>query len=195
MSRAKQFMKVLETGEPGQDYDTESYNAICNALKGYKCTHKEFDKYQGVYITATGKGGTAKIWTMDSFTTGKRKTSGAQWSSAILTDPDGEELSATRGDYFMKPPGYVFKDCTLTLVDMQGKETVIDNPEISDLPDTGEVEHTFSYEGEPTYVFVMWIEGTDEDDQFEVSVAPDGKADVSNLKDALDSYFMSKGKK
>lgn len=43
---------ILETGEPDQDYDHEIYNSIVDEIAdmGYESYHREFDKYQGIYI-------------------------------------------------------------------------------------------------------------------------------------------------
>jgi len=49
---------VEGTGEPDQDYEFAPFDAIVKELvrKGYRAFHKEFDKYQGVYIEVS-KGG------------------------------------------------------------------------------------------------------------------------------------------
>jgi hypothetical protein len=80
MSKAKDTLKAItETGEPDQDYDQDFYNAVCKKLKkaGFDCSHREFDKYQGVYIKIPGL---TTLWTADSFVTGKRVGSGSTFS-------------------------------------------------------------------------------------------------------------------
>jgi hypothetical protein len=80
MSKANDVFKVLcETGEPDQDYDHEFYNAICKKLKkaGFDCSHKEFDKYQSVYILVRGYG---KFWTKESYYTGIKKGEGTTFT-------------------------------------------------------------------------------------------------------------------
>lgn len=58
---------ITETGEPDQEYDHQMYDAIASALEdaGYKATHREFDKYQGVYIDVEKDGKKDRIWTVD----------------------------------------------------------------------------------------------------------------------------------
>lgn len=50
--------KLSETGEPDQDYNHEFYDAIANELKkeGYQVKHREFDKYQGIYLDISKDG-------------------------------------------------------------------------------------------------------------------------------------------
>lgn len=52
---------VLETGEPDQDYDHDFYDQVVTQLEaeGFEARHREFDKYQGVYIAVRGVG---KFW-------------------------------------------------------------------------------------------------------------------------------------
>jgi len=71
---AGEFKKVA-TGEPDQDYDHELYDEITNALsaEGFRASHKEFDKYQGVYIKVDGDNVHEKFWTEDVFFTGERE--------------------------------------------------------------------------------------------------------------------------
>ena len=59
MSKAAVIVKVIlgETGEPDQDYDHETFDSIVNQLAaaGYPGGwHREFDKYQGVYLVIPG---------------------------------------------------------------------------------------------------------------------------------------------
>lgn len=67
-------MKKTSTGEPDQEYDHAFYDAICNELRkqGFNCYHKEFDKYQGVYIRVEG---------IDTF-----------WGKEFFTSKDGGEV-------------------------------------------------------------------------------------------------------
>jgi hypothetical protein len=64
MSRAAVLVKVIlgETGEPDQDYDHDLMNEIVAGLTkaGYPgARHREFDKYQGVYLFVPNVG---KFW-------------------------------------------------------------------------------------------------------------------------------------
>lgn len=110
MSKAQEALRAMhETGEADQDYDQKFYDAICKKLKasGFgNCTHREFDKYQGVYISVPGFG---KIWTKDVYYTGKKKDSGSGGTFTyekgtetehVLLWPDGEsedfDLEVTR---------------------------------------------------------------------------------------------------
>lgn len=113
MSKAKDVLKTLhETGEPDQDYDHEFYSAVCKKLKkaGFgDCSHREFDKYQGVYISIPGFG---KLWTKDVYYSGVKKKeagSGSTFSyekgtetEHVLLWPEGEEedfeIEVTRKD-------------------------------------------------------------------------------------------------
>ena len=59
MSKAAVMVKLLlgETGEADQDYDHEVFDSIVNQLAaaGYPGgRHREFDKYQGVYLVIPG---------------------------------------------------------------------------------------------------------------------------------------------
>jgi len=59
MSRAAVIVKVIlgETGEPDQDYDHATFDKIVKLLAqaGYPgARHREFDKYQGVYLQVPG---------------------------------------------------------------------------------------------------------------------------------------------
>lgn len=59
MSKAAVIVKVIlgETGEPDQDYDHDTFDRIVALLDqaGYPgARHREFDKYQGVYLVVPG---------------------------------------------------------------------------------------------------------------------------------------------
>lgn len=59
MSRAAVLVKVMlgETGEADQDYDHATFDSIVDQLAkaGYPgARHREFDKYQGVYLVVPG---------------------------------------------------------------------------------------------------------------------------------------------
>ena len=47
---------LTETGEPDQNYDHAIYDAITEEIGswGFQATHREFDKYQGIYIQIRG---------------------------------------------------------------------------------------------------------------------------------------------
>lgn len=89
MSKAEDLLNILETGEPDQDYDTKFYDKVCAQLgkAGFKgCTHREFDKYQGVYITVPGFG---KFWTKDFYNSGtvdKQGTNTFTYKKDTVTD-------------------------------------------------------------------------------------------------------------
>jgi len=72
---------VVATGEPDQDYDHAFFDAIVTELgqHGMGGSHREFDKYQGVYLDVTREG----------------KKLGRFWVSEIETfnGPGGEEAS------------------------------------------------------------------------------------------------------
>lgn len=61
MSKPFNLDLVLETGEPDQDYDHAFYDQVVAQLEaeGFEASHREFDKYQGVYIKVRGIG---KFW-------------------------------------------------------------------------------------------------------------------------------------
>lgn len=185
-------MEVNATGEPDGDYDTELFDAICNELKqhGYEADHKEFDKYQGVYIDVK-KGGKrlAKFWTKDFYMTGETvKDPNVKYRKAVLIDHEGSELSANAGDYFMMQPNEVFEDMLLVLTDMQGNETEIENPKKADLPDLNEVSNNVQFKGQPDSVIVLHDE-VDPDADLHVMVSADYKIVEA---DELLSYLSAK---
>ncbi len=183
---------VQETGEADQDYDQALYDAICKHLKaaGLKCSHREFDKYQGVVISlpTVGKRG-MNLWTVDSFVTGKTKPSKAKYRSAKLIDADGS-YSANAGDYFQMGAKDKFKDMDLILVHRDGTEEIIHEPMKSQLPDLLDVQFGVEYEGTPDDVLVLQPEGFDE--TFEVVVSKGEVVADSNLTKFLKKE--SKGK-
>jgi hypothetical protein len=192
MSKAKDTLKAItETGEPDQDYDQDFYNAVCKKLKkaGFDCSHREFDKYQGVYIKITSP--SVKLWTTDMYVSGKPKKDNAKYSRAILVDNEGGTNSATRGDYFNLPKTHVFKNMTLVLTDLQGKKNKIENPKISDLPDLLDVRSTISFEGSETHHYTL--QSDSDGKEMEVTYR-DGDVDVSGVTKYLKSLLKKKGK-
>lgn len=176
--------KIVATGEPDQDYAHEDFDRICAALKaaGFTCKHKEFDKYQGVYIDASKAGKTIRYWVADYFTAGEvKKNPEVKWRSAILIDADGDQFSASRGDYFQLDDEETIDDVTLVLVDMNGEETRIENPRKADLPDLNEVQNTLQYEGEPNHVYGFMREGAPEGSEVYVTLFSDGNIDADEL--------------
>lgn len=178
--------QVTAAGEPDQDYDHEVFDAIVKALeaKGYKAIHREFDKYQGVYLDVS-KGGKPldKFWIADSYVRGTpKKNPNVKYKSAVLIDEEGNESSATRGDYFQMADDDVFDGAILVLTDKNGKESTIENPKKSDLPDLLEVSNTMEYEGKPDVVIDFVAESQGENaEPLEVEVTPEGHADISDL--------------
>ena len=192
--------KKLATGEPDEDYDVAAYDQIVEQLAaaGFPgTTHKEFDKYQGVYLKVPGVG---KFWTVDSFSTGERQDADlkSQYSAVTLLDSEGNKISANAGDYFSVAPDYVFEGHTLILKDATGKETRIEDPKKSDLPSSSAVRPTsFTYKpGTETTVMVLALEGQDE---VSGEVTIQGKsADASGLIEAITAGGFkpkTKGKK
>jgi hypothetical protein len=178
---------LSETGEPDQDYDHATYDAIVKALEkhGYEATHREFDKYQGVYLTVTGGGVHEKFWTVEGYGRGEREGALPKYSKAWLEDAEGERFSATRGDYFMADPSKPLgAGLVLVTVDQQGKVEEKENPTVNDLPADGDVEHSIAFKkGTVHDVLVMVPEG-DADVKIEVDVF-NGEADVDAMVDYL----------
>lgn len=187
--------KLSETGEPDQDYDHEFFDALVKELAkaGFRgATHREFDKYQGVYLNVPGH---TKFWVAESFNRGVISKGDREkpWTGAVLISPSGKLYSATRGDYFMKPKDYVFKGYTLVLKDQVGKSKTIKNPKLSDLPDLDEVRSTFTYEpGTVTDIYVFTDENVD-GSKVEVSYK-DGKVDASQMVKYLKAKPMDEAK-
>jgi hypothetical protein len=189
IGRQAGWLSKQATGEADQDYDHETYDAICKWLTrktGQPCTHKEFDKYQGIYISVRG----LRIWTVDGFVTGKRQSATSPYRKAVLVAKDGNSYSATPGDYFNMKPDAVFTGSTLVITKQDGSEQRIENPKKSDLV---QVDGYIRYEGEPDQVFVMWIDGTPEEQKYQVRVSPDGNiVSDSGLAEALQARLKGK---
>lgn len=172
---------LIETGEADQDYDHAIYDAICDALKakGYQCTHREFDKYQGVYLTIK-KGGKnlGKWFNVDSYVTGKRKPPKSEYMSSTLVDQEGNEFSGNPGDYWNASDN-AFDGLTLVLTKHDGSTVEVLNPKKSDLK---EYDPYIEYEGHPDEVLVFGKEGTGEDaPKANVKVSKNNKVDLSEL--------------
>jgi len=150
---------VKATGEADQDYDIEMYDKVVEQLTdaGFTgATHKEFDKYQGVYLNVPG---VDKFWIDEVFTSGTRtdKPETKKYRRVKLISPDGDTLSATPGDYFQLPADHVFEECTLVLTLADGSTEEIQNPKKSDLPKDEDVAPTtFIYEkGSETSHYIL----------------------------------------
>lgn len=180
------------TGEADQDYDKEFFDKIVEQLEEANfsgVTHKEFDKYQGVYLNVPRIG---KFWIADTFFTGKKSKEDRNkpYKDAYLEGPDGDTYSATSGDYFNMKPSDVFEDYILHLTLKNGDEKNIENPKKSDLPDLLEVGKTFTYEKGTETMHVVFtpdagnVDATD--DQIEIEVTDkDGVVDASQLIEYL----------
>lgn len=184
----KNIRRLQEAGEADGDYNHKLYQAICDALNaaGLNATHREFDKYQGVYIQVKG----LRLWANDISVSGER-TDNVQkyrYRSAYLEAPDGERYSASPGDYFMLNPTAQFSedDTVLVLVKMDGSEDVIENPTKADLPKEGEVAPgTFSMKPGSS-VFVVSLTDDDGVEIADVTVSEDYQTvDVSELVDLI----------
>lgn len=82
---------VLETGEPDQDYDHDFYDQVVTQLEaeGFEARHREFDKYQGVYIEVRGIG---RFWHLgQDFYYGPVHHFPMVWDSIRREDESGEE--------------------------------------------------------------------------------------------------------
>jgi hypothetical protein len=73
--KAKSESRITETGEPDQDYDHEFWDGIVAELKkaGFQAQHKEFDKYQGVYLRVSSPSKRWKFWRVDDYYTGQKQ--------------------------------------------------------------------------------------------------------------------------
>ena len=174
--------KKEATGEANQEYDKEFFDKVVDQLydAGFEARHKEFDKYQGVYIRVSN---IDKFWIEDVYYTGvKSKEDKAKpYTNAVLWNPDGEKESAMRGDYFNRKKDYVFEDYTLVLTKADGTKEEIENPIVSQLPDIGDVQLTTKYEkGSETEVYIFSPEN-DPDAKIGVEKNPDGTVDASEL--------------
>lgn len=189
--------QLSETGEPDQDYDTEHFDTIVNALAkvGIKAKHKEFDKYQGVYLDlAKGGKSLGRYFQIDYYVTGKPKKSNAKYKKAQLVDQEGNTYSANRDDYFQMNDDEEFEDHDLLLVSKDGTSETIHNPKKKDLPASKDVSNTIEFVGQPDSVFVFAKEGPGHDGETaHVKVSNDGKtADVSELVELVNEQNESK---
>jgi polyhydroxyalkanoate synthesis regulator phasin len=95
-NRIKSFSQhINETGEPDQEYDKDFFNDVVKKLgeAGFDASHKEFDKYQGVYIFVSG---------VDTFWI-KEYNESSKWNIKEYTiypegEPDVEIVIAADGD-------------------------------------------------------------------------------------------------
>ncbi len=183
---AEKYIQQKEaTGEANQDYDKEFFDEIANQLEsaGFPgITHREFDKYQGVYLNVPG---VDKFWIKEVFSTGAKSKEDREkpYTQAYLEDPEGDKYSANSGDYFQLKPDYVFEGYILHLTLQNGEEKEIENPTKSDLPDLLEVGSTFTYEkGTETEHVLFTPEHTTMPEDVEVEVtSTGGKVDASDL--------------
>jgi ribosomal protein L40E len=192
-NRADENLKQInETGEPDQDYDHKTFDEICNALKKKRITaiHREFDKYQGIYITTP----LGKLWTVDFFNRGK-------WGEGILSskliDWDGNDWSGNSGDYWQYPKDKVFDDQQLVITKIENgkfKKITKNNPKVSDLPDTVLSSSKFTPGKD---ILVFWKEGKPEEETVEYEVGSKNVDDLVNYlksdKENLDEENTIKG--
>lgn len=184
--------QLSETGEADQDYDKEFYDVIAKALekKGYQVKHREFDKYQGIYLDIS-KGGKklGRYFNTEYYVIGKtKKEPNVKYRSAELVGDEGDTYSADPSDYFQMGANDRFKNSDLLLVHMDGTSETISNPKKSQLPKSSEVQSkTLNYEGDPDHVAVFAKEMSGEDGPVaEVHVSADyKKVDVSELVDLI----------
>lgn len=169
------------TGEPDQDYDHEFFDEIVHQLDkaGFKrAFHKMFDQYQGVYLSVPS---VDTFWITDSYFTGKPERSQQEkWKKAQLIDPDGYQVSSSRGDYFMKPKDHVFEGYLLRLMSFDGKWTEIEDPKVSDLPDLLEVQSGPKFK-KGTRIEVTIFQGEKSGKTAGVTSTEDGAVDASEL--------------
>lgn len=175
--------KLVETGEADQDYDTEFFDEIVKQLAaaGYRgASHREFDKYQGVYLKVPG---VDTFWIKDFFTRGEisDRYKAKPYRTAILTNPQGEEVSSSQGDYFQLPKDYVFKGFTLKLVKQNGESVTKKNPKLSELPDLMDVMHTFVYKPGTSTEHTVFYPEHDNNVEIEVVKDGDGKVQAAGL--------------
>jgi hypothetical protein len=189
--RGRQASLRQATGEPDQDYDHEFYDKLVQALAsaGFPgAKHREFDKYQGVYLKVPNCG---KFWVKDVYSEGQRTddTSKYKYQSAVLVDEDGE-YSANPGDYFMMRPEDAFGGMTLVLTKVDGETVRIEEPKKSDLPDNAVVRpSTFSFEKGTTSEHYMMVEEDDPDEvEMDVVKNADGSVDAGQLIEFCETY-------
>ena len=173
------------TGEADQDYDKETFDKIVEQIKaaGFEASHREFDKYQGPYISV--KDGDI-YWLGDVYFTGDitDEDLAKSYRSVKLMDQEGNPVSWSRGDYFQTPEDTILDGYTLTLVDQKGKETIVDSPKIKDLPDITEVMTSFQYKPK-TEMMHMVFSGEDNPEKEIEVVVSNGKVDASYLVDYI----------
>lgn len=184
VSGKKESNAKLATGEPDQDYNHEFFDEIVRQLDsaGFPgATHKEFDKYQGVYLNVPG---VDKFWIKNIFYTGQKSKEdlAKSYTKAYMYNEVREPVSASRGDYFNLPEDHVFEGYSLTLIKQDGTREEIDNPKVSDLPDITEVMNTFTYEKGSTVEHVIFAPESNFDTvDIEITSTEDDKVDVSEL--------------
>jgi len=175
-------LKRESTGEADQDYDHEFFDNIVKQLEAQGiqgATHREFDKYQGVYIDVLG---VDTFWISEVYYTGEKEEEYAKmpYSKVKLINPDGNLVSPSYGDYFMVPDDYVFEDYTLYLTLQNGEEEVVNNPQRSQLPDITEVADTFTLKKETESEHVIFY--PEEDPEIGIEVTDkNGVVDASEL--------------
>jgi len=79
--------RLLETGEPDQDYDHDMWDAVVTGLEKAGipgARHREFDKYQGVYLNVPPVG---KFWAKDVH----HITSATRYLELVPPDSNGDE--------------------------------------------------------------------------------------------------------
>ena len=175
-----QFYKWKKaTGEPDQDYAHAFFDAIVKQLEEAGiagATHKEFDKYQGVYLRVPD---VDTFWIKDIFYRGDKAEEDIKkpYTKATLIDIEGNTGSASKGDYFTMPDNYILEGYTLELTKQDGTVETIENPTVGQLPDITEVMSTFTYKpGTTTEVYVF----TPEHD-------PDVELEVTNKEGIVDA--------
>jgi hypothetical protein len=176
----EKMKNVKATGEADQDYDIELFDKICSKIKdetGLNCFHKEFDKYQGVYIKVGG----LKFWIKDIHFTGEKEGKDKKYSSAFLMNEDGDKTSATKGDYFQMKDNYIFKGYTLILTDSNGEKQVIENPKKSQLPDLMDVGNSFTFKEGAEQTIYDFIEESNPEEEISITVKNDEIIDMDML--------------
>jgi hypothetical protein len=192
-AKHKKSSEKEAAGEADQDYDPKPFDEIVKGLAaaGYKASHREFDKYQGVYIQVSGKDINEKFWVTDGFYTGKRSddVSKYKYRKTRLVDEEGNEFSANAGDYWNLDPNKKLEGLTLIRTLMDGTEERISNPTKADLvEETGEGSATmpdsFTYQKGTEQYHLILTPQSDEAINIEYI---EGSNDVSELVDYLNS--------
>ena len=171
------------TGEADQDYDKETFDKIVEQIKaaGFEASHREFDKYQGVYINVKG---VDTFWIKEVFYTGQmaEEDKAKPYRSVKLTDPEGNPVAWARGDYFQQPDDTVLEGYTLEMLDVKkGEKVILDSPRIKDLPDITEVMTSFRYKPNTETQHIMFYAEDDALDEFFDVTNSNGKVDASEL--------------